>query len=129
MESWTIPSRTWPPITRVAVATYAGASGDWNPMHLDPDLARTAGLEDVIAHGMLTMAYLAQFARDSSAGSMRRVKVRFRAMVRLGDTVTCSGQRVVNDEDDFLTLTLVATNQDGDVVATGEAEVERVAEI
>lgn len=45
-------------ITRTTLALFGGASGDHNPMHIDIDVAKSAGLEDVFAHGMLSMAYL-----------------------------------------------------------------------
>ena len=53
-----IPSLRLEKITRSMLSTYANASGDLNPIHVDPVFARKAGLKDVIAHGMLVMAYL-----------------------------------------------------------------------
>ena len=50
---------------RLTLALYCGASGDHNPLHVDIDFARAAGLDDVIAHGMLAMAYLGRFLTDS----------------------------------------------------------------
>ena len=47
-----------PPLTRATLALYAGASGDHNPVHIDIDFARAAGMPDVFAHGMLSMAWL-----------------------------------------------------------------------
>ena len=55
-----IPSLRFEKITRSMLSTYANASGDLNPIHIDPVFARKAGLKDVIAHGMLVMAYLAR---------------------------------------------------------------------
>lgn len=52
-----LPTLTMPPVTRHTLAIYCGASGDHNPAHVDSDFARAAGLGDVIAHGMLIMAY------------------------------------------------------------------------
>ena len=54
-----LPPLELAPITRLDLALYAGASGDHNPVHVDIDFARAAGLDDVFAHGMLSMAYLA----------------------------------------------------------------------
>jgi acyl dehydratase len=51
-------ARDCPPISRATLALFAGASGDHNPIHIDLDVARSAGLDDVFAHGMLSMAYL-----------------------------------------------------------------------
>lgn len=53
-----LPDLVTPPVTRAMLALYAGASGDHNPIHIDSDAAVAAGLDDVIAHGMLSMAFL-----------------------------------------------------------------------
>jgi acyl dehydratase len=85
-----------PPITRVQLAKYAAASGDFNPMHLDDEFARKAGLDGVITHGMLNMGFLTQYM-DALAGDnaeLARLKVRFAAMSKPGDIVTCSGKVV-----------------------------------
>lgn len=117
-----VRSVTRDPITRVQLAKYAGASEDWNPIHIDPEHAKQVGLGDVIAHGMLTMAYMAQLARDLGGGSLKRIKVRFRSMVRVGDSITCSAEDV-EETPSGIRMKLVATKQDGEVVASGEAEV------
>ncbi|HEY3709529.1 MAG TPA: MaoC/PaaZ C-terminal domain-containing protein [Amycolatopsis sp.] len=59
-----LPPLKVPPISRTTLALFAGASGDHNPIHLDLDVARSAGLEDVFAHGMLSMAYLGRLLTD-----------------------------------------------------------------
>ena len=56
-----LPPLKLPPITRTTLALFAGASGDHNPVHIDIDFARAAGMPDVFAHGMLSMAYLGRF--------------------------------------------------------------------
>ena len=53
-----LPSLSLPPLTRAALALYSEASGDHNPIHVDVDFARAAGMPDVLAHGMLPMAWL-----------------------------------------------------------------------
>ena len=53
-----IPPLSTPPISRLTLALYAGASGDHNPIHVDLDFARYHGMDDVFAHGMLASAYL-----------------------------------------------------------------------
>ena len=52
---------THDPISRTTLALFAGASGDHNPIHIDIDFAKSVGLDDVFAHGMLGMAYLGRF--------------------------------------------------------------------
>ena len=69
------------PITRTTLALFAGASGDHNPIHIDLDVARGAGLDDVFAHGMLSMAYLARLLTDRFPQErIRSYRVRFAAI-------------------------------------------------
>ncbi len=75
------------------MALYCGASGDHNPIHVDIDYAKESGLDDVIAHGMLSMAYLGRLLTDwVSQSSIRELKTRFTAMTLIGDQVTCRGK-------------------------------------
>ncbi|GGE12093.1 Acyl dehydratase [Gemmobacter megaterium] len=80
-------------ITRQILALYAGASGDHNPVHVDLDFARKAGLDDVFAHGMLSMGVLARVV-TGWAGQDRVVSVsnRFMAITPVGANLTCSGE-------------------------------------
>src|SRR6218665_3916007 len=64
-----IPALQLPAISRTTLALYAGASGDHNPIHIDIDFARSAGLDDVFAHGMLSAAYV---GRLGTGGGARR---------------------------------------------------------
>src|SRR5713101_8220347 len=84
------------PITQEQLRRYSEASGDYNPIHLDQQAAQQVGLDGVIAHGMLSMAFLAQFVNPQIANIPRarieHLKVRFLNMVRLGDTLTCQGK-------------------------------------
>ncbi len=111
-------------VTKVQLVKYAGASGDYNLIHTDDETARRMGLDGVIAHGMLSMGFLGEYAAAiAGPQQVRRLKVRFGAMVRPGDELTCGGivRRV---EDGRAVLELWAQNQNGDRVTTGEAEVE-----
>lgn len=112
------------PVTRLQLVKYAGASGDFNPIHWDPDRGREMGLDGVIAHGMLSMGFLGQYVAGlAGPENVRRLKVRFAAMVRPGDELTCRGT-VRSVEDGRALLDIWAENQDGEKVTTGEAEVE-----
>lgn len=112
------------PVTKVQLVRYAGASGDYNLIHTDDETARRMGLDGVIAHGMLSMGFLGEYAAGiAGPQNVRRLKVRFAAMVRPGDELTCGGV-VRSVEDGRVVLDLWAKNQDGDKVTTGEAEVE-----
>jgi acyl dehydratase len=120
-----------PAITREQLAAYADASGDHNPIHLNDDFARMAGLDGVIAHGMLSMGFLGQYISGwmrtlEGQPSLTRIKVRFSAMVRPGDVLTCKGvikkieQREGNTQ---IALDIWAENQNGEKVTGGDAEV------
>ncbi len=120
-----------PAITQEQLRRYAEASGDYNPIHLDEQAAQRVGLDGVIAHGMLSMAFLGQFVNqqiaDIPGARIEHLKVRFLNMVRLGDTLTCLG--VVNarttheDLSQSIAIECWAQNQEGNKVTTGEAVV------
>lgn len=117
-----------PPITREQLQRYADASGDHNPIHLDEEAAHRVGLDGVIAHGMLSMAFLGQFAEqqiaDTSGAYVARLKVRFSGMVRPGDVLTCLGTvtaRAESDGQQAVTIECWAQNQKGEKVTGGEA--------
>ncbi len=119
-----------PPITLEQLQRYAEASGDHNPIHIDEEAAHRVGLDSIIAHGMLSMAFLGQFVMQQIAGiehaEFSQLKVRFVNMVRLGDTLTCLGvvkARESNGTRDAITLECWAQNQKGKKVTTGEAVV------
>lgn len=88
----TLPDVTFGPITRKMLALYAGASGDHNPVHIDLDFARGAGLDDVFVHGMLSMGILARVVTDW-AGIERLVSLsnRFMAITPVGAQLVCRG--------------------------------------
>lgn len=82
-------------VTAERIAAYADASGDHNPLHLDPEYAKTTQFGGVIAHGMLSMAFVcelmaANFPETWHTGS--RMKLRFKAPVFPGETVKVTGE-------------------------------------
>ncbi len=112
------------PVTRLQLVKYAGASSDFNPIHWDPERGREMGLDGVIAHGMLSMGFLGQYVAGLAGPErVRRLQVRFAAMVRPGDKLTCRGTVRSVDAGRAL-VDIWAENQDGEKVTTGEAEVE-----
>ncbi|TCK21925.1 MaoC/PaaZ C-terminal domain-containing protein [Pseudonocardia endophytica] len=118
-----LPPLALPPISRTTLALYAGASGDHNPIHIDIDLARSAGLADVFAHGMLSMAYLGRLLTGwVPQERIRSLRVRFAALTPVHATPTCTG-RVASVEDGLATLELAVTLADGTVTVTGDATV------
>ena len=90
-----IPALKIPPVSRHTLALYCGASGDHNPIHVDLDYAKSAGLDDVIAHGMLSAGYLARMLTDwVPQSAIRSINNRFTAMTHVEDSVTCTGKVV-----------------------------------
>jgi acyl dehydratase len=90
-----LPGHESQPITRHTLALFCGASGDHNPIHVDIDFAKKAGMPDVFAHGMLSMAYLAQLL--TGWVPQDRIKswgVRFVAITPVHAKVLCTGKVV-----------------------------------
>ena len=118
-----LPELTLPPISRTTLALFAGASGDHNPIHIDLDVARSAGLEDVFAHGMLSMAYLGRLLTGwVPQQRIRRYSVRFSAITPLHAEPTCRGM-VESVKDGLATLKLTVKLADGTTTLLGEAVV------
>lgn len=117
-----LPSYTKPPITKVQLVKYAGASGDFNPLHTDDAFAQKIGMQGVIAHGMLVMGFLGEYVMKL-AGDVAQVKqfsMRFGAMTVPGDAITCTAQvKEINEGEVVLELT--ARKQDQTVVGSGKA--------
>lgn len=112
-----------PPISRTTLALFAGASGDHNPIHIDLDVAKAAGMDDVFAHGMLSMAYLSRLLTDWAPQSeLQSFKVRFSAITPLHASPTCSGT-VADISDGNATLNLAVALADGTVTLQGHAVV------
>ena len=85
-----LPDLVQGPITRGTLALFAGASNDHVLLHIDSDFAQAAGMDDVFAHGMLSMAYLGQLLTGHfPASSLREWRVRFVAITPLHATVHC----------------------------------------
>jgi acyl dehydratase len=118
-----LPPLELPPISRTTLALFAGASGDHNPIHVDVDFARTAGMDDVFAHGMLSMAYLSRLLTNFVPQErIRSCHVRFAAITPIHARPTCTG-RVSAVNDGLATIDLVASLPDGTVTLIGDAVV------
>ena len=122
-----MPVLQLPPISRTTLALFAGASGDHNPIHIDIDFAHKAGMKDVFAHGMLSMAYLARALTQWVP--QRRILsygVRFAAITQLGDRVQCSGkvvEKLTHAGRPCARIELTAAKRSGEVTLAGEALV------
>jgi len=122
-----IPALDLPPISRTTLALFAGASGDHNPIHIDIDFAHGAGMKDVFAQGMLSMAYLGRALTEwVPQRQLLRYGVRFAAITHLGDRICCRGKVVEMLEHagrPCARIELTATKSSGDVTLAGEALV------
>lgn len=116
-------------ITQETIHRYAEASGDFNPIHVDEEFARSTPFGGTIAHGMLVLAYVSEtmaaaFGRDWLAGG--RLKVRFRAPAQPGDTLTVRAEprrERETDGDRVLEYAVECSNQNGETLISGTAEV------
>ena len=94
-----VEERILPPVTRLQLIKYAGASGDFNPIHTIDEAAEEAGLPGVIAHGMLTLASVGLlFSPYLEHGYVKSLRVRFSGMVLVGDELAIGG-RVTGSEE------------------------------
>lgn len=90
----TLPPLQLPPVDRASLALFGGASGDHNPIHIDTDFARRAGVPDVFAQGMLGMAWLSRVLTAWAPQSrLRRFDARFQGITHLGNAMRLRGSR------------------------------------
>jgi len=122
-----LPALELPPVNRTMLALFAGASGDHNPIHIDVDFARRAGMPDVFAHGMLGMAWLGRLLTGWMPQSkLRKFDVRFQGITHLGNAITCRGkvvERLTHGGEDCVRVELFTTNQFGQTKILGDAIV------
>jgi acyl dehydratase len=113
-------------LTRTQIVMYAGASGDYNPLHSDDLFAtKVAGYPGVFAHGMLTMGITGKLLTDwVGDGRLTKYGVRFVKQVWPGDTLTGKATITeVRNQDgvDLVDIEITTTNQNGEAVVTGTA--------
>jgi acyl dehydratase len=113
-------------LTRTQIVQYAGASGDYNPLHTDEPFARdVAGYPGVFAHGMLSMGMTGRLLTDwVGDGRLLEYGVRFTAQVWPGDTLTATAtirEVIERDGDPVALIDIVTVNQSGTAVVTGMA--------
>ena len=118
-----IPPLVKSPITHLQLVRYAGASGDFNPLHTDPKVGEAIGTGGIIAHGMLIMGMVGQLLSDYvGPAALRSFGVRFKGMTYLGDIITCAGtitEKYQVDGEARIAGNVQAVDQTGSVKVTG----------
>jgi acyl dehydratase len=122
-----LPALQLAPVDRTTLALFAGASGDHNPIHVDLDVARRAGMPDVFAQGMLGMAWLGRLLTGWAPQSrLRRFDARFQGITHLGNAMRCTGrvvEKLERDGERCVRIELQSANQFGQTKIVGEALV------
>jgi acyl dehydratase len=107
---------------------YAGASGDFNPIHIDADFAKAVGLPSNILHGLYSMGVVAKAAAQGLAGgdprAMKKLTVQFRGMGLPEQEIAVTGT-VKEVEGDRMTVDLEAAQGDNRIIRNARAELER----
>ncbi|WP_057092048.1 MaoC family dehydratase [Comamonas thiooxydans] len=118
-----LPTLELSPISRTTLTLFAGASGDHNPIHIDTDFARKAGMPDVFAHGMLGMAWLGRLLTNWAPQSrLRRFDVRFQGITHLANAISCTGRVMEKrDADRSVRVEVQSSNQHGQTKIAGDA--------
>lgn len=116
------------PLTKEQIKNYAEAAGDPNPIHVDEAFAKMSGYRTVIAHGLMTMAYVSRMLTNwlPNYTQLNRLKTRFTKVAYPGDTLTCKGkvtQKYVKEDGNYVELEVWSENQNGETVAKGSATV------
>lgn len=116
------------PVGKYQPMVYAGASGDFNPIHIDPEFGKMVGLGGNILHGLCTMAFVAKSMTDLAGdpGKLKKLKVRFAKPVKPLETVEVKG-KVIAKEGGMIKLELSAWTNKGEVQVISNAEAEVLA--
>jgi acyl dehydratase len=118
-----IPKLVTAPVTHLQLVRYAGASGDFNPLHTDPKIGEMIGVGGIIAHGMLIMGFVGQMLSDYvGPQALRKFGVRFKGMTHLNDEITCTGtitEKYEENGEGRIAGKVQAADQNGDVKVTG----------
>lgn len=119
-----IPETNIGPFNQNDLVKYAKASGDFNPIHLDKEFAKTIGLDNVIVHGMLIMAHLGNsIANSNSISFLKHFSVQFCTITRLEEKLVCRGEVSKiekNNQKKIITLKLKVLNLTGEVKILGK---------
>ena len=118
-----IPPLVKPPVTHLQLVRYAGASGDFYPVHTNPKVGERIGTGGIIAPGLLIMGFVGQLLSDFvGPTALQSFAMRFTGMTHLGDVVTCTGTITdiyEADGEGRIAGQVRATDQTGQVKAMG----------
>src|SRR6266487_3914460 len=118
-----IPKLVKPGLSYMHLVRYAGASGDFNPLHTDPKFGEMAGTDGIISHGMLIMGFVGQMLSDYAGPlALRKFDVRFKGTTRLDHVITCTGhitEKYDVDREGRIAGKVRAADQNGDVKVSG----------
>ncbi len=118
-----IPKLVTAPVTHLQLVRYAGASGDFNPLHTDPKIGEMIGVGGIIAHGMLIMGFVGQMLSDyTGPQALKKFGVRFKGMTHLDDEITCTGtitEKYEENGEGRIAGKVQAADQKGDVKVAG----------
>jgi acyl dehydratase len=118
-----IPKLITSSVSHLQLVRYAGASGDFNPLHTDPKIGEIIGTGGIIAHGMLIMGFVGQMLSDYvGPTALRKFGVRFKGMTHLDDVITCTGtitEKYEADGETRIAGKLQAADQNGDLKVSG----------
>ena len=114
--------------TTTQLVIWAGASGDYNPIHYDKDFALSRGLPGVVVHGQLAGCFLGQMLTDwiGEGGRLKTLSLTYRGMNFPGETLTCRGtvtKKYVEDSQNFIALNIWVENPRGEKTVSGTAVV------
>jgi len=119
-----LPSISMGPVTHADLVRYAGASGDFNPIHNDKEFAIANGLDGTIAHGMYVMAQIGRLCTGwADQKQIRFFGVKFKAMCKLGSKLTCKGtvkRKKEENGEKLVTVNVEAVDENGEVKAGGD---------
>jgi acyl dehydratase len=123
-----IPALQKEAITQIQLIKYAGASGDFNPIHTIPEYAKAAGLDGTIAHGMLVMGMMGQMITSwVGVKPVKEFSVSFKAITRPGDILTAKGEvkrKFQDEKGKFISCKIHIEDQKGEIKVGGKVTIQ-----